>query len=74
MIIDKEFVAKAVLRIDELQNDMINKSNSIPGIKSYIKKEMSCFLKSTGKIDQRLKDNKSIQDNTKSVKTSSKKE
>lgn len=43
MTFNSEFMKKAVSRIDELQNDMIQKSNSIPGANEYIQKKMELF-------------------------------
>lgn len=43
MTFNNEFMTKAVTRIDELQNDMIKKSNSIPGADEYIQKKMKLF-------------------------------
>ena len=43
MTFNNDFMIKAVTRIDELQDDMIKKSNSIPGANEYIQKKMELF-------------------------------
>jgi seryl-tRNA synthetase len=43
LIFDKEFNKKAIQRIDELQQAMIEKSKTISGADEYVQKKMKLF-------------------------------
>jgi len=42
---DKEFMEKALKRIDELQNEVIEQSKKIDGAEEYVKMKMELFEK-----------------------------
>ena len=57
MIFDEQFMKDAMLRIDELQQDMLDKSKEIDGAEEYIEKRLELYDK-----DEELRDNsKAIQ-------------
>ena len=45
MKFDKEFMEKALKRIDELQNEVIEQSKKIDGAEEYVKMKMELFEK-----------------------------
>ena len=45
MIFDDEFMQKAMIRIDELQQETIDKAKSIDGAKEYIAKKIELYEK-----------------------------
>ena len=45
MKFDKEFMEKALKRIDELQNEVIEQSKKIDGAEEYVKMKMELFNK-----------------------------
>ncbi len=55
MTFNKEFMQKALTRIDELQNDMIQKSKLIDGADEYVKQKMALFNEDE-KAREKLKD------------------
>ena len=57
MIFDDEFMQKAMIRIDELQQETIDKAKSIDGAQEYIAKKIELYEK-----DEELRKNsKAIQ-------------
>ena len=52
MIFDEQFMKDAMVRIDESQQDMIDKSKEIDGEQEYIEKKLELYDK-----DEELRDN-----------------
>ena len=62
MTFNKEFMQKAMTRIDELQNEIIEKSKLVDGADEYVKKKMELFNEDE-KVRQELKSIKIKEDN-----------
>lgn len=45
MIFDEQFMKDAMIRIDELQQDMVEKSKEIDGAEEYIEKKLELYDK-----------------------------
>ncbi len=54
MTFNKEFMQNALRRIDELQNDMIQKSKLVDGADEYVKQKMILFNEDE-KVREKLK-------------------
>lgn len=55
MTFNKEFMQSALIRINELQNEMVEKSKMVDGSDEYVKQKMKLFEQSE-KVSETLKD------------------